>query len=80
MTVVVHAGGLDPQETAKASYMRKVKKMVFEHAIKQVKTLEGERPKIKRLVSNAVARVERTDVVGIDVEFSSVPKTYRTYS
>ena len=77
----MHAGGLDPQETsAKASYMRKVKKMVFEHAIKQVKTLKGERPKSKHRVSDAVARVERTDVVGIGVERNSVPETHRPYS
>ena len=60
--------------------MCKVKKVVFKHAIEEVKTLKGKRPKSKHRLSNAVARVERADVVGIGFERSSVSETHRPYS
>ena len=60
--------------------MRKMKKMVFKHAIEQVRRLRGKRPKSKRRVLNAVSRVQRADVVGISVERRSASATHPPHS
>ena len=60
--------------------MRKMKKMMFEHAIQHVKNVKGKRLESKHGVLNAVVRVDRTDVVGIGVERSSISATQRSYS